>query len=263
VPNPERLCLSVCSLVRKAGKELIKKRGHKALSYSVKGKNDFVTRFDRETEKLLAVGLKNIFPEAGFLGEENQANAEGREYNWIVDPIDGTTNFMHGVPLFSISVALYGGNRGVLGVIYDPNLDECFYSYGKGKAFLNKRKISVSKTKQLKDSLLATGFPQYDFSRKEEYMKMFFHLMEMCRGIRRPGSAAIDLAWVATGRFDGFWEYSLKPWDVAAGACIIQDAGGKVFDFSGGNNFLNNRQIIAGNPAIAGALLKKVKRFFS
>jgi myo-inositol-1(or 4)-monophosphatase len=201
-------------------------------------------------------------PHSGFLVEEETIENTHEEYTWIIDPLDGTTNFIHRLPTFSISVALMRENDIVMGTVLDVKADECYYASKGEDACMNGEKISVSKRSGLGESLLATGFPYNDFEKQEEYVTMLAYLMRNTRGIRRFGSAAIDLAWVASGKFDGFWEYSLKPWDVAAGSFIVQQAGGIVSDFSGGNDFLHGREIICGNPIVYSQLLEVIKKFF-
>ncbi len=202
-------------------------------------------------------------PEASFLAEEGTVAAEARSWQWIIDPLDGTTNFLHGLPFFSISLALQYEGETVLGVVHEANRQETFYSWkGAAGCFLNKKIITVSPTAALADSLLATGFPYYDFEKMQAYMLVLQDLMQDTRGLRRFGSAALDLAYVACGRFDGYFEYSLSPWDVAAGAFLVQQAGGRVSDFAGGNNYIHGREILAGNSALFETLLKRVRTYF-
>ncbi|RLD57242.1 MAG: inositol monophosphatase [Bacteroidetes bacterium] len=227
-----------------------------------KGLHDYVTHVDKNSEKMLVDGLEKLLPGSGFLVEENTVENSGEEYTWVIDPLDGTTNFIHQLPPFSISVDLMKGQKVIMGTVYDVKARECYYAHEGGPAYMNGEEIHVSETKKLDESLLATGFPYNDFSRQEEYLKVLAYFMKNTRGIRRFGSAAIDLAWVASGRFDGFWEYSLKPWDVAAGAFIVQQAGGTVSDFKGGNNFIHGGEIICGNPVIHDEIIEVVKKFF-
>ena len=229
---------------------------------ATKGLHDYVTHVDRQSEQMLVDGLSGLLPGSGFLVEENTVKNTQEEYTWIIDPLDGTTNFIHGLPVFAISVALVKGKEVILGTVLDVKADECYYASQNGAAFLNSKEIRVSDRATLGDSLLATGFPFNDFSRQKEYLQMLGHLMQQCRGIRRYGSAAIDLAWVACGRFDGFWEYGLKPWDVAAGSFIVERAGGKCSDFSGGKNFIYGKEIVSGSQEVFGELLGVVGEFF-
>jgi myo-inositol-1(or 4)-monophosphatase len=226
-----------------------------------KGLHDYVTHVDRNSEKMLVEGLEKFLPDSGFLVEENTVENKEAEYTWIIDPLDGTTNFIHQLPTFSISIALMKDNKVIMGTVYDVRADECYYAWEGSPAFMNGIEIRVSQRKQLNDSLLATGFPYNDFSRQEQYLKVLAYFMKNTRGIRRFGSAAIDLAWVASGRFDGFWEYSLKPWDVAAGAFIVQQAGGLVSDFSGGQNFIHGKEIVCGNPSVYQEIMPVVQKY--
>ncbi|MCB0571265.1 MAG: inositol monophosphatase, partial [Phaeodactylibacter sp.] len=177
-------------------------------------------------------------------------------------PLDGTTNFLFQIPVFSISVALQQEGRSVLGIVYEINRQECFYAWLGGGAFLNGRPIRVSSRAPLEKTLLATGFPYYDYRRMAPFFKVLEHFMRHTRGIRRLGSAAVDLAYVACGRYDGFFEYSLNPWDVAAGAFIVQEAGGVVSDFNGGGNYLNGGEIIAANAAVAADMQQVLRNAF-
>ena len=173
---------------------------------ATKGLHDYVTFVDKQSEKMIIEGLSAMLPGSGFLAEENTIENTHREYTWIIDPLDGTTNFIHGLPVFAISIALTKGKETILGAVYDVKAKECYYAHKDSPAYMNGQEISVSERNSLAESLLATGFPYNNFNRQTEYLEMFKHLMQECRGIRRFGSAAVDLAWVACGRFDGFWE---------------------------------------------------------
>jgi myo-inositol-1(or 4)-monophosphatase len=175
---------------------------------------------------------------------------QSKDLTWIIDPLDGTTNFIHGVPVYSISIALMEGPELILGVIYEINLKECFYTWKGSPSYLNGLEINVSVTDKVRDSLFATGFPYYDYGRLDPYLHFFRYLMENSHGLRRLGSAAADLAYVACGRFDGFYEYGLSPWDVAAGALIVKNAGGAVSDFNGKDDFIFGKEIIATNGSV-------------
>jgi myo-inositol-1(or 4)-monophosphatase len=260
----QKLCQDVCLLTKKVG-VFIKEQQEQFSSakIEVKGKNDFVSYVDKTAEKKLVEGLSTLLPEAGFIAEEGTSTKKGEHYNWIIDPLDGTTNFIHGLPCFAISIALMRDNRLVMGIIYEINLDECFYAWEGSKAYLNGKEISVSANSTLASSLLATGFPYYDYQRMDEYMELFKYFMKNTRGLRRLGSAATDLAYVACGRFEGFYEYSLQPWDVAAGAFIVQQAGGKVTDFKGGDGYIFGKEIVAGNAASFEEFLGAVQKFFN
>ena len=227
-----------------------------------KALNSLVTYVDKNAEIILVEELRKIIPEATFLTEENTVEQSQGEWQWIIDPLDGTTNFIHQVPVFGISVGLKYLDEMVVGVVLELNRNELFYASKNNGSFLNGNKIEVSKTPILADSLIATGFPYYDYDLLENYLNVFKRLMTSTRGIRRLGSAAIDLCYTACGRFDAFFEYSLSPWDVAAGALILQEAGGKIYDFKGGNNWLHGRQILGSNPNISEAILKIIKEEF-
>ena len=227
-----------------------------------KALNSLVTYVDKNAEIILVNELSKIIPNASFLTEENTVEQTQGEWQWIIDPLDGTTNFIHQVPVFGISVGLKHFDEIVVGVVLELNRNELFYASKNNGAFLNGNKIFVSKTPVLADSLIATGFPYYDYDFLENYLNVFKRLMTSTRGIRRLGSAAIDLCFTACGRFDAFFEYSLSPWDVAAGALILQEAGGKIYDFKGGNNWLHGRQILGSNSIISEEILKIIKEEF-
>lgn len=212
-----------------------------------KGTNDLVSYVDKEAEKQMVARLSQLLPEAGFITEEGTASANGEELLWIIDPLDGTTNFIHNLPCYSTSIALASGKELILGVVFDIGQNDCYHAHKGGGAFMNDQPISVSPNTDLSNGLVATGFPYYNFEKLGDYMNILTDLMQHCHGLRRWGSAAIDLAYVASGRFDAFFEYNLNPYDVAAGAHILQEAGGIVTDFSGGDNYLFGREIIAAN----------------
>ncbi len=227
-----------------------------------KGIHNLVTYVDKESEKKLVKELSIILPEAGFIAEEDGSLPRSEKYNWVIDPLDGTTNFIHRVPLFAISIALMDKDEVILGVIYEINLNECFYAWKNSPAFLNGKEINVSNTNKLDNSLLATGFPYYDYSLLDPYLDMFKDLMRTSRGVRRLGSAAVDLAYVACGRFELFYEYGLQSWDVAAGALIVKQAGGRVSDFRNKNNYIFGKQLIASNNLTHNEFMKKINHFF-
>lgn len=213
------------------------------------GFNNLVSYVDKEAEHQLVSALRQIVPGSGFITEEGTVGEQQRvEYTWIIDPLDGTTNFLHGLPPFAISVALARNGAVVLGVVYEVNRDECFYAYEGGGAWCNDNRIHVSPVSALNESLLATGFPYYHSDKMESYLTIIRTFLNKTHGIRRLGSAAVDLAYVACGRLEGFFEYNLNAWDVAAGAFIVQQAGGTVTDFNGGTNFLFGGELIAAGP---------------
>ncbi|HZG00424.1 MAG TPA: inositol monophosphatase family protein [Chitinophagales bacterium] len=222
-----------------------------------KSLNSLVSYVDIESEKMLVKGLKEILPEASFLTEEQTVATSNTEYRWIIDPLDGTTNFIHKVPVYSVSVALYKGDDALVGVVYEVNRDECFSAFRHGGALCNGNKIEVTKATKLADTLIATGFPFEDFKFIDKYAHALRNMMIHTRGVRRLGSAAADLAYVAMGRFDGFFEYNLNAWDVAAGILLVKEAGGVVSDFSNGDDFLFGREILACAPRIKDEMLQQ------
>lgn len=259
--NYKEICLQVAELSQTTGRKLKALRNQQTPEAETKGKNDFVTQFDKDTEATLITALTQLLPDSGFIAEENTSDKKGAIHNWIIDPIDGTTNFIHGLFPYCISIALMENEEMVVGVVYEAGLDECFYAWKNGGAYLNHESISVSGRPTVADSLIATGFPYTNFSLMDQFIESLHYFMKNSHGMRRLGSAAADLAYVACGRLDAFYEYDLKPWDVAAGALIIQEAGGKISDFSGGNNFLYGREIIASNHLVFDEFYEKVSRF--
>lgn len=215
-----------------------------------KSLNSLVSYVDKGAEERLVKALHALLPEAGFIAEEGTSNKQGEKYNWIIDPLDGTTNYLHGIPTYAISVALKADDEIVLGVVYELGQKEMFSAErGKG-AFLNGKKIQVNQANKMEDALFATGFPYYDFGRMDEFNQLLSYFFKNTRGVRRLGSAATDLAYVACGRFSGFFEYGLSPWDVAAGALLVEEAGGEVSDFQAGKNWLFGGEILAGSAAL-------------
>jgi len=260
----ELLCNKVIAITRLTGNFIRKESmNFDANAIEFKGLNDLVSYVDKNAEKQLVRNLKKLIPEAGFTTEEETINSKGEVYNWIIDPLDGTTNFIHGIPTYAVSIALYEGDQPVIGVVYEINRGEMFYTYKGGAAYLNNKEIRVSGRTALADCLLATGFPYYQFDKQAKYMQLFSEMMQKCHGLRRIGSAAVDLAYVACGRFDAFFEYNLNAWDVAAGAYLVQQAGGNILNFSGGDEFINTREILATNAKIDGELLETIDRHFN
>jgi myo-inositol-1(or 4)-monophosphatase len=261
--NLQQLCKDVCDLAKKTGEFLKTEIGKvSAADIEIKGLHDFVTYVDKTSEKAILAELQKLLPEAGFIAEEKTITTKSEKYNWIVDPLDGTTNFIHRLPCYSVSIALAEKDEIILGVVYEVNLDECFYAFKGGNAYLNGNKIHVSDKRKVSDALVATGFPYYDFSDLKRYMELFTYFLRNSHGIRRLGSAAVDLAYVACGRFEAFFEYGLNPWDVAAGALIVQQAGGKVCDFKGGQNYLFGKEITASNYLLSEEFSGIVKSVF-
>ena len=220
--------------------------------------SDYVTEVDVLSEKTIIIRIKNHFPEHQIMAEESSNDYKKAEYLWIIDPLDGTTNFIHGFPVFAISIALMKKGEIVLGVVYDPLKNELFYAEQGSGAFLNGKRIHVSSIKEPAFSLIATGFPFRNKQFIPSYIKIFQSLLYSVSDLRRAGAAAIDLAYVACGRVDGFFEFALSPWDIAAGTVLIKEAGGIVSDFEGGQTYLKTGHIVAGNPVIHPFLIKKI-----
>jgi myo-inositol-1(or 4)-monophosphatase len=242
--NVTDLCNNVAGYIRR------EREGFTSESIESKGKHNFVTHVDKGSEERLIYGLGKIIPNSGFIAEEGTNSTIGEVYNWVIDPIDGTTNFIHGAPPYAISIALMENKEVILGVVFEISNSECFSGYKGSHVFVNGKPAKVSTVKNVSDSLIATGFPYDNFNRMKPFMQTLDYFFNNSHGVRRLGSAAIDLAYVACGRYDAFYEYNLKPWDVAAGALLVQLAGGKVGDFYGGENYLFGKEIIASNGFI-------------
>jgi len=234
---------------RTAG-EYIQKRFRDPLRIEKKGEVNLVTNIDRESERMIKEIILNEYPDHQLLAEEGEKSVTDSEYLWLVDPLDGTTNYAHGFPVYCVSIALLKKGHIIAGCIFNPNLDECFTAIKGNGAFLNNRPIKVSNEGVLGDSLLATGFP-YDIRESEDdNIKEFTAFAKSARAVRRAGSAALDLAYVACGRFDGFWEFKLSSWDLAAGILMVTEAGGKVTSFTGGNYNIFTGEALASNGRI-------------
>ncbi len=238
-----------------AGRMLVQNRDS-AREVLFKGAVDLVTNFDRRSQAMIVAHLSSLFPDHDFLAEEGLSRATDSHFRWIIDPIDGTTNFAHGYPVYSVSIALQKDGHTVVGVIFDPTRDEMFSAAEKQGADINGRKISVSTTQELTHSLLSTGFP-YDIRESQDNnLDHFADLAIRAQAVRRCGSAALDLCYVACGRLDGFWELKLAPWDVAAGILMVGEAGGQVSDFRGGDPDIFGKEIVASNGQIHDSLLR-------
>lgn len=259
--SDSELLIEVIKISRKVGAFLLEEQA-KILTSEIEFKgrsNDMVSRADKEAEQQFVTFLEKELPEAGFTAEEGTSTRTGKVFNWIIDPLDGTTNYLYGLPCFCTSVALEMHGELVLGVIYDPTRDECFTAEkGKG-AFLNGQSINVSQHERLDQALVAMGFPYDDLGRQTEYLNILSSVIANSRGMRRLGSAALDMAYVACGRFDVFYEYGLHPWDCAAGAVLIHEAGGKVSDFKNGSEFLENQTILSDNGLLHEEMLEYLK----
>lgn len=228
-----------------------------------KAMNSLVSYVDRTAEEMLVAQLSKLLPSAGFLTEEATVAQQDAELQWIIDPLDGTTNFLHGLPHFSISIGLKAGDDLVLGVVHHVPNDQLFYAWQGGGAWRDGTRIHVSQRNTLSQSLISTGFPYHDFAREKAWSAAFNQFMRQCRGLRRFGSAALDLAYVACGHFDVFYEYGLNAWDVAGGAVLVREAGGQVTDFSGGTEFMGRQEILAGNGVVFDEALAIVKGAFT
>ncbi len=247
----ENICQQVREIARQAGLFIAEQAG-KVKSQDIEEKylNNLVSFVDIEAEKMIVEGLKAIVPEAGYITEEGTTERSEAAFQWIIDPLDGTTNFLYNIPSYAVSIALMKGDEIIVGVVYEVNRQESFYAWKGGGAWLNEAPIHVSKNTALKKAVIATGFPYYNFSHVTQYLQVLEHMIYNSLSIRRLGAASVDLCYVACGKFDAFYEHSLSPWDVAAGTIIVQEAGGKVCDFSGKNDFLFGKEIVASSTGI-------------
>jgi len=243
-----KICDKTIGIVRETGRYILEQHRNSAGPHiEQKGRHDFVTSVDKRAEQMLVEKLGTLLPGSGFIAEEGTKTDAGEAYQWVIDPLDGTTNFIHGAFPFAISVALAENRVPVLGVVLELGFNECFYGWKDGGAYLDGKRIGVSSQETLNSSLIATGFPHSNDSKLDGFMDSMRWFMENSRGLRRLGSAATDIAWVACGRYDGFYEYGLHPWDVAAGTVILQEAGGRSTDFSGGKDYIFGGEIISSN----------------
>ncbi len=249
--NYQKISAAAEEVVRQAG-AFIRGEFGKVSQQSIEEKsvNQLVSYVDRTAEEMLVKGLRQILPEATFLTEEATIAAESSALQWIIDPLDGTTNFLYNLPVFAVSVALREAEQTVVGIVYEVNRDECFHACLGGGARLNGDPIRVGNADTLAKALVGTGFPVDNFSRLTPHLKATSHFIQNSRGVRRMGSAATDLAYVACGRFDGFYEYNLNAWDLAAGALLVLEAGGAISDFSGGDNYVFGKELLATNGKI-------------
>ncbi len=259
----KQLTEKVNDIVRQTAKFVQQEYG-KVKNKQIKEKehNMLVSYVDEEAERQLIEQLYPLVPNPSFLAEESESSSLKTDHRWIIDPLDGTTNFLHQIPCFAISVALEYKDEIVLGTVHEITKKETFYAWKNGGAFLNEETIKTNNTQNLQDALIATGFPYYDYDRIENYLQALRTFMQATRGIRRLGSAATDLAYVAAGRFDAFFEYSLSPWDVAAGSIIAAEAGAVVCDFKGGKDFLFGKEIVATSPGIHDVFMQHIKKAF-
>jgi len=260
--NLKNICFEIEKAASETGSFILKEsQGFDLTLTEIKGTNDFVSYVDKGSEKMLVEKLSKILPEAGFKTEEGTIEKTGLRYCWVIDPLDGTTNFLHNLHPYAISIALMEYNEPIAGVVYEVSGNEIFTAWKNGGAWLNGEAIRVSKASLLSNSLVATGFPYSDFVRLHDYMNLLSFLCKNTHGIRRLGSAAIDLAYVACGRFEVFYEYGLHPWDIAAGILLVREAGGVVSDFSGEEKNLSGEEIVAANGAVFSEILEIVRKF--
>jgi myo-inositol-1(or 4)-monophosphatase len=234
-----------------------------AKDIELKDDHNFVTYVDRTSEEMLVKSLSLLTPGCGFIAEESNYGTSEADLKWVIDPLDGTTNFVHGIPLFAISIALMEGDQVILGVVHEVNRSESFYSWKGGQAYVNGKEIRVSSANTLKNSLLVTGFPYIRDHILDQYMELFKAFIRKTQDLRRLGSAATDLAYVAAGRFEGFYEISLNAWDVAAGSFLVQQAGGIVTDFNGGNDFIFGRSLVSSNGLVHEEMLQVVNDYYN
>ncbi len=256
------ICIEIEKAARKAADFILKESEVFNINETeTKGLNNFVTYVDKGSEKMLVEMLGFLLPEAGFIAEEGTSAKRGQKYNWVIDPLDGTTNFLHGVRPYAVSIGLQEGDEVIAGVVNEVGGNESFTAWKNGGAWLNGKRIHVSSTPKVSGSLVATGFPYNLFDRLNPYMDLLKYLVKNSHGVRRLGSASIDLAYVACGRFDCFFEYDLKPWDIAAGMLLVREAGGRFSDFSGGTTRLTGDETIAANDLIYQELLEIIGSF--
>jgi len=262
LPTPEKLLDIAVEAARAAAHLVVTDRpaGRLDVAATKSSATDIVTEMDRAAEALLVERILGRRPNDGVLGEEGGAQGSS-DFVWVIDPLDGTTNFLHGFPQFAVSIALKVRGRAEVAVVYDPLRQELFTAVRGGGAQLDGKRLRVSERRELEESLVGTGFPYREQGRLDAYLQMFRAVTLKCRGIRRPGAAALDLAYVAAGRLDGFWELGLKEWDMAAGCLLITEAGGMVTDLHGGARHLEVGDVCAGNPRVHAALLREVGRF--
>lgn len=257
--NSPRNAMSIAvGAAMQAGRVIMESYGN-VLQVEAKQHHDFVTEVDRRSEETIIRYIRRAFPKHEILAEESGQDKIVNACRWIIDPLDGTTNFIHGVPMFAVSIALEVEGELRVGVVYEPVRKELFTAEKNKGAFLNNRKISVSSTVDKSRCLLATGFPFRNYELLDDYLRIFKSFMMQASGVRRPGSAALDLCYLACGRFDGFWELNLKPWDIAGGTLIIKEAGGQITNFAGYGDFLYKGNVIGSNSVIHPWMLETVK----
>ncbi len=260
--NLPEIAKSVCKIAGATGL-FIQEEGNKfdRNQAKYKGTNDLVSYVDKESERQLVKELSVLVPEAGFITEEGTTSGPKGVLNWVIDPLDGTTNFVHGLPIYAISVALVEDGKPLVGVVRDVEAGVNYWAVASGGAFMEDEAICVSSVNNLGEGLYATGFPVKDFKRLEKYMSIMTAVMKQAHGLRRLGSAAMDMVYVARGLYEGYFEFNLHPWDVAAGILLVKEAGGKVTDFSGGTNYLFGGEVVAAG-AVHPELMKVIKKYW-
>ena len=262
--NFTALSLQLADLCRETGKFIRQEaKTFDRSKVEIKGLHDLVSYVDQETERRLVAGLRELLPQAGFITEEGTTGPDqAAEFTWIIDPLDGTTNFVHGLPCYSISVALLHEQELVAGVVYEVNQDECFRAAQGAGAFCNEQPIRVTDISELGKSLVATGFPYHNFEHLDSYLQLLGAFMRTTHGVRRVGSAAVDLAWVAAGRFESFFEFNLNSYDVAAGILLVREAGGQVTAFLEDGDPLFGREVLASNGHLHEAMRATIGEFW-
>ena len=254
------ICKQVCKVARQAGEYIAAQRKHFSFSdVEFKGVHNLVSYVDKESEKMVVAALGEILPGSGFITEEGTASSHGERFQWVIDPLDGTTNFVHGLPPYCVSIALMEEGKVVVGVVYEVTHGELFYAWKGSDAFLNGEKITCSKVDKLENALVAVGFSYATITEVEDFLDVIAYYQRNTDGIRRVGSATVDLVYVACGRVDAFSQVKLSAWDVAAGAFIAQQAGAVVTDYAGGDDFIFGREIVAANPLVYDEFIKTVK----
>ena len=260
----ENLINEVCVLAREVGKFQLDEISNVGKEHiEEKELNSLVSFVDKESEKFLVRGLRELLPSAGFVTEEDTVEDAPKEYTWIIDPLDGTTNYLNRLPHFAISIALMHKGNIIAGVVHDPSMDECFHAIKDKGAFLNDKAIHVTKKKELSNALIVTGFPYTNTYDIEAYMRILKYWLRNTRGIRRLGSAALDLVYVAAGRLDAYYEATLNPWDLAAGAIIVQEANGVITDLDGEDDFLKKGSVIATSPDLFMQVYEPIQKSLS
>ena len=259
----KKLCEQVQSIARQTGSYIKAERLKLKISdIEIKSASSLVTYVDKTAEKMIVTGLRELIPDSGFVTEEGTASFANEKLVWVIDPLDGTTNYIHGLSPYSVSIGLMDNRELVLGVVYEVEGNEMFYAWKGSPAYSNDMEIRVSPASSMEDTFVAIGFPYYDFALTEKYMGALKELMIKTRGIRRFGSAAVDLCYVASGRFNAFYEHALHAWDVAAGGFILQQAGGKITDFNGGDNWLFGGELIAASSPFFPGFYEIINRYF-